>query len=204
MSNNGNNNHALLGLMAYSMESAQTNDDDVKIKEFLDGCENLTRFLTELGSAFTFVVSDVQGNVAKVRQHSENTKTDTIRQLVQVEIDTKSTKVVNSATDALLWLSRAVQFINVSMEKLAKDETMELKPAIEFGYEQVLSQHHNFFVRQAVYACFLALPYRKRFDELLFPLNSSSSEKSASSNRLTQNISNNLIIINKVILPALK
>lgn len=56
---------------------------------------------------------DINGNITKIRKKCESdaNKFETLEDIVRSELSTGTTKVSNSATDAIMWLKRALSFV---------------------------------------------------------------------------------------------
>ena len=188
--------------------SAALVDGQVKSLRFLEAVDVEIQWLSGMGTAFVFVVNDIQGNVDKLRRHIaaieefKDKKSDvTFAELVKYEADHNRSEVANSATDALLWLSRALEFLNLFLDRMGKQPTLEPRQAIESAYEVTLAQYHNFFVRQAVWACFLTLPHRQQFEADLFAQQAAlpADEKAAKYRACCDALSSNLGIIKPLV-----
>ena len=105
---------------------------------FLNYHSCIVNFVDKLGSTtFAPVKADIAGNIGKLEaaakanpsggccvQHWQAcasikpstgppTGTTTLQEMIQIEIDTKTTTKKSSSTDALLWLKRALEFVYV-------------------------------------------------------------------------------------------
>jgi len=112
-----------------------------------------------LGStAFYPVKTDIQGNIDKLKKHFlSNPMLDTLQKLVQVEVDAGTTEKSGSATDALMWLKRALHFITEFLGAVGKGEK-DLTAAAKNAYQASLAAHHGFIVRQVFNVAMMAVP----------------------------------------------
>ena len=98
-----------------------------------------------LGStAFYPVKTDIQGNIDKLKKHFlSNPVLDTLQKLVQVEVDAGTTEKSGSATDALMWLKRALHFITAFLGAVAAGDK-DLTAAAQNAYVRAaaLSTRH--------------------------------------------------------------
>lgn len=147
--------------------------DDGKIvtQTFLDACSEIVPFFDVLGStAFAPVKSDINGNITKLRkkQATNPEKFVTLQDIVNAEIEEKTTKAKNSATDALLWLKRALTFIRVFLEVVLTGE-QDLVKCAKKAYEDSLKKYHGWMVQGIFSLAMKAVPYRKDFIKALGP-----------------------------------
>ena len=102
-----------------------SHEEGIHVEQFLSASRSYLEFYDLFGgTVFAPVKSDVSGNIGKLQvlhnfprnkfylflkgwYEKDKTKT-TLEQLLQVEIDAKSTQAKGSATDALLWLKRGL------------------------------------------------------------------------------------------------
>jgi len=139
-------------------------DENIAAQAFLDACSEIVPFFDVLGStAFAPVKSDINGNITKLRTRLDpNNPTLTLQEIINKEIETKSTKAKNSATDALLWLKRALTFIRVFFAEVLTME-QDLSKCVTKAYEGSLKQFHGWMVRKIFSMAMMAVPYRKDF-----------------------------------------
>lgn len=119
-------------------------------------------------TAFAPVKSDVNGNIKKLREKfaKDPEKFKTLQDIVESEIVENSTKVKNSATDALLWLKRALQFIIVFLREVLTGEE-DLVKCAKKAYENSLKRYHGWMVQGVFSLAMKAVPYRKDFIDKL-------------------------------------
>ncbi|XP_057295652.1 glycolipid transfer protein-like [Hydractinia symbiolongicarpus] len=146
-------------------------DGKIVTQSFLDACSEIVPFFDVLGStAFAPVKSDINGNIAKLRKKlaTNPEKFVTLQDIVNSEIEEKSTKAKNSATDALLWLKRALTFIRTFLEDVLTGE-QDLTKCAKKAYEQSLKKYHGWMVQGIFSLAMKAVPYRKDFIKALGP-----------------------------------
>ncbi|XP_033101989.1 pleckstrin homology domain-containing family A member 8-like isoform X2 [Anneissia japonica] len=116
---------------------------------FLNACVSVVGFFDALNSsAFTPVKMDVNGNIKKLQQKysTDPVAFDTLQKIVMQEIDNNTTQVKNSATDALMWLRRALSYICEFLTDI-KNGQRDLSVAANNAYAKTLKQYHGWVVR---------------------------------------------------------
>ncbi|XP_028416687.1 glycolipid transfer protein-like [Dendronephthya gigantea] len=145
--------------------------DDKRIETwpFLQACQEIVPFFDILGpTAFAPVKSDINGNIEKLtkKYKEDQEKYKVLQDIVQSEIDSGTTKAKNSATDALLWLKRALSFILVFLQEVLTGE-QDLTKCAKAAYEGTLKKYHGWMVQSIFSLAMKAVPYRKDFIQKL-------------------------------------
>lgn len=119
-------------------------------------------------TAFAPVKSDINGNIKKLREKftKDLEKFKTLQDIVESEMAENSTKAKNSATDALLWLKRALRFIIVFLREVLTGEE-DLVKCAKKAYENSLKRFHGWMVQGVFSLALKAVPYRKDFIDKL-------------------------------------
>ncbi|EDO41182.1 predicted protein [Nematostella vectensis] len=141
----------------------------IETAPFLDACGEVVPFFDLLGStAFAPVKMDINGNITKLRKiyETDPARFKTLQDVVEKEIENKTTKAKNSGTDALLWLRRALHFIIAFLKEVLVGNS-ELAPCATKAYEKTLKKYHGFLVRGVFSLAMKAVPYRKDFMKAL-------------------------------------
>ncbi|XP_066270555.1 glycolipid transfer protein-like isoform X2 [Branchiostoma lanceolatum] len=139
-----------------------TVNGDIPTKPFLDACDRMVPFLDVLGpTAFAPVKSDIKGNIKKLTQKysTDPARYSTLQAMVKQEMATKDK---NSATDALLWLNRALQFIRQILVGIATGEK-DLTKVAKKAYEDSLKKYHGWMVQGIFSLAMKAVPYYNDF-----------------------------------------
>lgn len=102
------------------------------------------------------VKNDVGGNVEKLKKSLAAHPAGTLEQLLKNEIAAGTQKKSDSASIALLWLKRALQFIFVLLTKVT--EGMDANKAAKEAYETTLMQYHGFMVKKTFQMGLMAAP----------------------------------------------
>jgi pleckstrin family protein A (phosphoinositide binding specific) protein 8 len=102
----------------------------------------------------------------KIRQKYtlDAAKYHTLQAIVQDEIDQKQTNVRNSATDALMWLRRAVWFLREFMYNFVTAQyEPDINECVYVSYQYTLRQYHNWVVRSIFSLAMRSLPSKEDF-----------------------------------------
>ncbi|CAI4230557.1 unnamed protein product [Auanema sp. JU1783] len=144
--------------------------DKIPTEQFLSACHGIAEFVGFLGTAFSPVRSDIQGNVDKVRHRFEKNKESQVylQQLIDSDLAENGGKL-GIATEGLLWLKRGLEFmlqlltLMVTEYKMFEDKsrTESLSNAINKAYITTLKRHHGFVSKNLFKIVIHAAPYRK-------------------------------------------
>lgn len=85
--------------------------------------------------------------------------------MIQHEVDEKVTRVKNSATDALMWLKRAVWFLREFLHEFSRKEEPDMSECVYESYQKSLRQYHNWVVRSIFSLAMRSLPSKESFLE---------------------------------------
>ncbi|CAI8021093.1 Pleckstrin homology domain-containing family A member 8 [Geodia barretti] len=143
--------------------------EGIPTPDFLSACRAVVPFFDALSStAFAPVKADINGNIEKLskRYQSNPEKFSTLQSMIVHELETNTHEARNSATDALLWLKRAMEFVQDFMAEVAGGEH-SLDIAAGKAYTQCLRRYHNWIVRGMFSMAVRAVPYHKDFLVLL-------------------------------------
>ncbi|XP_046860058.1 pleckstrin homology domain-containing family A member 8-like isoform X2 [Xenia sp. Carnegie-2017] len=124
-------------------------NNHIPTKPFLLACNSILPIFDVLGrTAFAPVKMDISGNIKKLTSKYDNdpTSCSTLQAMIGVEIHSNTCNVKNSATDALLWLKRALEFTNVFLLEINKGER-ELVVVASNAYSKTLRKYHGWMVR---------------------------------------------------------
>lgn len=144
-------------------------DGGIPTKPFLLACNSILPIFDVLGpTAFAPVKLDISGNIKKLtaRYDSDTNNCSTLQSMISVEIHSNTCNVKNSATDALLWLKRALQFTNAFLQEIDKGER-ELVVVASSAYSKTLRKYHGWMVRGVFAMAVRAVPYWKDFVKAL-------------------------------------
>ncbi|KAI9202879.1 glycolipid transfer protein domain-containing protein [Polychytrium aggregatum] len=138
-----------------------TPEEGIDTGAFLEATESLIKLFDSMGSAFASVKADMQGNVTKIRTKflSDPINLSTLQSIVLAEKSDKK----KTATEALLWLKRALEFTSAGLRRSLDQPTEELSVSFSKAYEVTLAQFHSFLIRPVFALAMKACPLRKDF-----------------------------------------
>ncbi|XP_053209802.1 glycolipid transfer protein A-like [Panonychus citri] len=146
----------------------------IPTQPFLDSCRSLIEFVAILGPVFIPVRSDIGGNVDKLTKivTTNPSKFTTINSIIESEISLPNDKQIG--TDALLWLTRALQYMNTFLQLLVDDynqgiNSNDLTKQFTQAYDSTLRKHHNWIVQNLVHLSLKAAPTRSMIINLISP-----------------------------------
>lgn len=143
-----------------------TQTNEIPTEYFLGCCSDIFSLFDNFGSsAFLPVKLDIYGNINKLKQKysSDQKRYHTLQAIVYAEINDKVTNVKNSATDALLWLKRAIWFLKEFMVEFSSKEKPDLTECVYLSYQNSLRQYHNWVVRSIFSIALRSLPTTDTF-----------------------------------------
>ncbi|CAN8003094.1 unnamed protein product [Ixodes hexagonus] len=144
---------------------------DPPTEQFLDCCRAVLPVFDVLGSAaFAPVKTDIQGNIGKLhaRWQTDPGRLGRLLTLVRQELDAGTMADAGSATDALLWLKRALAFVAAFLERLGAGDA-DLAECAGAAYSRTLKRHHGWVVRSVFAVALRALPETDAFVQALAP-----------------------------------
>ncbi|KAI8997209.1 glycolipid transfer protein domain-containing protein [Pilobolus umbonatus] len=139
-------------------------DCGIVTTEFLEASDDFIKMFDLFGSpAFTVVQNDIKNNVQKIRtRHDINpVEYDTLEHLMEKEADLSK----RTATEAVLWLKRGLDFTAQSLMHSIDNPNDELKISFMSAYDITLRPYHSFIVRPIFNFAMNACPWRKDFYE---------------------------------------
>ncbi|RNA27201.1 pleckstrin homology domain-containing family A member 8 [Brachionus plicatilis] len=145
---------------------ALLDNNGIPTEFFLNCCSDVFSILDSFGStAFLPVKIDVYGNINKIKQKYllDTEKFNSLQCIIKHEIDEKKTHSKNSATDALMWLRRAVWFLREFLSNFSKSADSVMSECVHLSYQKTLRQHHNFVVRSIFSLAMRSLPSKEDF-----------------------------------------
>ena len=142
--------------------------------EFLNACKSVVKFVELLGSAFIPVRHDMNGNIDKINKifESDRQKYKYLDLIVNDEKQSLPELEFHIGTDALIWLTRALNYNLIFLTLLLVDfeegkRNEDLSDYFAEAYEHSLKNYHNWFVQKICSLCLLSAPNRSTLLKLL-------------------------------------
>lgn len=125
----------------------------------------------DLISGMGMASGDMKGNADTVKSHAQKAAAGaTLQDLIEAEIAGKDAKAIGKIVGdgktiscALLWLIRALKFIEVMIANLDENRTMKMKDCVYKGYEGSLKPYHGMIIRGTFSVAVNAAPTREAF-----------------------------------------
>ncbi|CAK1553085.1 unnamed protein product [Leptosia nina] len=140
--------------------------DDVIIEAYIDGYNELVKFLNLIGTVFSFVSSDVKSKIKimeKLRDGEDAIYYESFKKMMKYEKETnlheKNGFVSGSRT--MLRLHRGLDFIRLFLKRISEaDEAMNTCTTCQGSYNETLAEFHPWYIRKAATLAMHALPSR--------------------------------------------
>ncbi|XP_045501832.1 ceramide-1-phosphate transfer protein [Colias croceus] len=141
-------------------------DDDVIIEAYIDGYNELVKFLNLIGTVFSFVSSDVKSKIKVMEKHrtgDDSIYYESFKKMMKYEKETslheKNGFVSGSRT--MLRLHRGLDFIRLFLKRISEaEETENTCTTCQGSYNETLAEFHPWYIRKAATLAMHALPTR--------------------------------------------
>mmetsp|Transcript_35733 Transcript_35733/g.30041 ORF Transcript_35733/g.30041 Transcript_35733/m.30041 type:complete len:200 (+) Transcript_35733:29-628(+) len=137
-------------------QEAAVDGDEIPFQKLLQAGSKFVPVFDRLGTVFTPVKADINGNLTKMTKCFEKAPADTIHKALVAEKAAGKTKDKDALCLSLLWFKRAMQFIFALMKKVAAGT--EANAAAKEAYEETLSAYHGFMVKKTFQMGLMAAP----------------------------------------------
>ncbi|XP_030762695.1 pleckstrin homology domain-containing family A member 8 [Sitophilus oryzae] len=139
-------------------------NENLKTIEFLDASSGVVTIVEKFGKVFAPVVSDMNGNINKIRKKYEEDsqshheiETMILKEQVEGEL---------FATESLIWLKRALHFLSTFFQYIIIDSdtnrnTQDLAPFLKKAYSESLEPYHGWLGSQLFNVLSRFIPSRK-------------------------------------------
>ncbi|CAG9767296.1 unnamed protein product [Ceutorhynchus assimilis] len=154
---------------AFSVLSAHFPEPGEKLKtlEFLDAAAGVVSLVEKLGKIFSPVVNDINGNIKKLLEsYNKDPETNEYLEdmILKEQIEGDNSRGI--ATDALLWLRRALHFKSIFFQLIIMDTdsqrlVQDLTPFIKRAYSESLERYHGWLGSQLFHVISRFIPNRK-------------------------------------------
>ncbi|GAB1610549.1 pleckstrin homology domain-containing family A member 8-like [Argonauta hians] len=173
-----NSTETFFSCMTNSFTSCVDSTGGVCVEPFLDSCKSVLPMFDKLNStAFATVKMDFSSNIQNIEQkHSTNSQLTTLQKMITWELESQEHNLSNSATDAILWTKRTLEFIGEFTCELHSGK-QNMSVSITEAYSRTLKPYHTNFVRSIFGVAARAVPTRDAFLAQLHSLCSSVSKE---------------------------
>ncbi|KAM6163705.1 glycolipid transfer protein domain-containing protein 2-like [Rhynchocyon petersi] len=143
---------------------------DVELSQYVAGWRELIRFLTPLGSIFTFATREASTKVEALESRMRSPDAAHYTSLAAMTAWERQTGLL-SGSRTLLLLHRALRWSQLCLSRVATGTRGDPVAGVQCSdaYRTALAPHHPWLVQQAARLAFLAFPGRTRFLEMACP-----------------------------------
>ncbi|XP_038624821.1 glycolipid transfer protein domain-containing protein 2 isoform X1 [Tachyglossus aculeatus] len=173
----------LLGRLVKEFTASVATPGDLKLDHYLAGWRELIRFLSPLGTVFSFVTQEATSKLSVLDAHSTgphaahyaSLSTMASWELSRGLVDlpggpARDPALPRSGLRTLLLLHRALHWVQLFLAKLAGPRGAgDTGVLCAEAYREALAPYHSWFIRQAAGLAFLAMPPRGRLLDLACP-----------------------------------
>lgn len=142
----------------------------IQTEIFLNICREVIPIITNLGTGFAIVKSDIGGNIdrlqARVDQNPALYGPD-LFSIVLEEHERGISMDSTSCTKGLLWLKRAMEFIITLLQNVQENRTASLSEIASQTYYSTLQQYHGWIVTGTFTVVLKFVPSREAFLETI-------------------------------------
>lgn len=126
-------------------------DGKIKTKEFLDAASGAVTLVERFGKVFSPVIYDMNGNIRKLTQKYEENKEN--NEYLEDMVLKEQQEGQGFATDALMWLRRALHFLSAFFQHIIDDTRSErcspdLTAFLKNAYSETLEEYHGWLGTQ--------------------------------------------------------
>ncbi|CAN1763108.1 Glycolipid transfer protein 1 [Linum perenne] len=152
-----------------AMKVVRSKNGEILTKPFLDLCKMILPVLDNFGTSLSAVKSDVGGNIHRLNNMYESnpTKFNYLHSIVQPEVEAKTAKSSSSCTNALLWLTRALDFLVAVFQNMLDHPDWGMSQVCSAAYSRTLKKWHNWLSSSSFTVAMKLAPDRKKFVEVI-------------------------------------
>ncbi|GMH20472.1 hypothetical protein Nepgr_022313 [Nepenthes gracilis] len=117
----------------------------IRTKPFLDVCKHLLPLIDNFGSSMSCIKSDVACNIRKLesKYFSNTSAYSDLYSMTHEEIKAKIARNASSCTTALVWLTRAMDFVVQLFRNLLEHPDWSMPKACTDSYKTTLKKWHG-------------------------------------------------------------
>ncbi|KAH7665843.1 Glycolipid transfer protein [Dioscorea alata] len=151
------------------MEHVKSDGGEILTRRFLDVCKHVLPVLDKFGAALALIKSDIERNILRLdaKYNSDPSKFDLLYNIVKAEVETGTAEASSSCSNALLWLTRALDFIVELFHNLLEHPDWTMTQACTDSYGKTLKKWHGWIANTAFMMTMKLAPDRKKFLEVI-------------------------------------
>ncbi|XP_058740233.1 glycolipid transfer protein 1-like [Vicia villosa] len=152
-----------------ALDHVISEEGKILTKPFLDVCKTVLPILDKFGGAFSFVKSDIGGNIARLETQydSDSLEYKFLHSMIQKEVETKTERIQSSCTNSLLWLSRSMDYTVQLFKNLQEHKDWSMKHVCRDSYDKTFKKWHNWLASSTFNVGLKLVPDRKSFMEAI-------------------------------------
>jgi hypothetical protein len=160
---------SIFSVLLQHVKQIEDGNGGIRTQAFLNACREILPVVDKLGTGFTVVRIDVNGNIERLHNRFITSAEDyeLIHKLVEVEVQNKEHTSNSSCTKGLLWLKRAMQFLVQLLRVLHQDKEASVSTAASAAYEKVLQPYHGWITSGVFTVALKIVPSRQGLFEKL-------------------------------------
>ncbi|XP_050352179.1 ceramide-1-phosphate transfer protein [Nymphalis io] len=149
-----------------SFQKSLKDDDDVIIEAYIEGYNELVKFLNLIGTVFSFVSSDVRSKIKIMEKHKTGEDSlyyESFKKMMKYEKETNlhEKNGFTSGSRTMLRLHRGLDFIRLFLKRLSDaEECVNTCTTCQGSYNETLAEFHPWYIRKAATLAMHALPSR--------------------------------------------
>ncbi|KAK3414837.1 glycolipid transfer protein 1 [Eucalyptus grandis] len=151
------------------LKHVRSKEGEILTKPFIDVCKMMLPVIDKFGAAMAAVKADVGGNLQRLEKKylSSPSEFNLLYGLVRAEVASKTAKSSSSCTNALLWLTRAMDFLVELFHDLLDHPDWSMTQACTNAYSKSLKKWHNWLATSSFSVAMKLVPDRKKFLEVV-------------------------------------
>ncbi|XP_020275644.1 glycolipid transfer protein 1-like [Asparagus officinalis] len=151
------------------MKHVRTKEGEMLTKPFLDVCKLILPVLDKFGPAMVIVKADIGGNISRLENKytSDTQKFKFMYTIVLVEVENRTAKSYSSCTNALLWLTRAMDFLVQLLTNLNENPDCSMSRACNESYNKTLKKWHGWIASSSFMLALNFLPDKQKFLDVI-------------------------------------
>ncbi|XP_059448523.1 glycolipid transfer protein 1-like [Corylus avellana] len=147
------------------LKHVKSEEGELLSKPFLEVCKQILPVIDKFGGAMALVKTDIGGNISRLEsKYSSNpSEFNHLYSIVRADIAAKG----YSCVGALLWLTRAMDFLVQLFRNLLQHKDWAMSQACSDAYGKTLKKWHGWLARSSFSFAMMLAPDRKKFMEVI-------------------------------------